>query len=191
MSAPVARMRGASIHLDMPLIWRPIPGFDGLYSASNTGLVRSEARLSTYKGSALRRVAERIVKAHTDGKGYPRVHLWRDGARHSEAVHRLVLLAFRGPPPMQGMEGAHNDGDRSNSHLNNLRWSTCADNQADRITHGTSNRGERHGQSKLTSEQVLAIRADTRTQSQIAENYGVLPQTISRLKLRIDWGWLP
>lgn len=41
--------------------------------------------------------------------------------------------------------------------------------------------------SSLTVEQVLAIRADTRSQSVIAKDYGIGQMTVSRIKRRIRW----
>jgi len=44
--------------------------------------------------------------------------------------------------------------------------------------------------SKLTRDQVLAIRADPRMKKTIAEEHGVSPQLISMIKNRKRWGWL-
>src|SRR5690625_5937469 len=42
------------------------------------------------------------------------------GARRAPFVHRLVLMAFVGPPP-EGTEGCHNDGDASNKDRKSTR----------------------------------------------------------------------
>jgi hypothetical protein len=61
------------------------------------------------------------------------------------------------------------------------------ENQRQRVLDGTDNRGEQHGNSKLTEEQVRAIRIDTRTQRVIAEEYGVGQSLISDVKTRKKW----
>lgn len=43
-------------------------------------------------------------------------------------VHRIVLETFVGPCP-DGMECDHKDRNRSNNHIENLRWVTKAENQ--------------------------------------------------------------
>lgn len=47
--------------------------------------------------------------------------------------------------------------------------------------------GERHGDAKLTEKKVLAIRADSRSKSEIARSYGVSVPTIINIKARIKW----
>lgn len=68
-------------------------------------------------------------------RGYHRVTLLRDGKRHHWMLHRLVLLTFVGPCP-PGMEGCHNDDDKSNNALTNLRWDTSSANHLDRTRNG-------------------------------------------------------
>jgi len=100
--------------------------------------------------------------------------------------HKLVLEAFVGKAP-QGMECCHNDGNQANNNLENLRWDTPKNNHADKLKHGTSNTGERCNWAKLTKEQVIAIRQDTRTQKEIAAEYGVQQSQISRIKNGARW----
>jgi len=88
------------------------------------------------------------------------------------------------------MECCHGDGDRTNNCLENLRWGTKRSNQADRLRHGTHNRGERHKSSKLTKAQVLAIRNDSRSCPEIAKDHGIHPTYVSQIKRRVRWAWL-
>jgi HNH endonuclease/NUMOD4 motif len=100
--------------------WRTVPGWDGYYEVSNTGRVRS------------RRCA---LKPNLVG-GYPTVYLYRPGQKKKqEKVHRLVLLAFVGPAP-DGHEALHDDGDRENPTLSNLKWGTRKQNVEDTLRHG-------------------------------------------------------
>lgn len=174
---------------DMPEEWRPIQGYEGMYSVSSHGRVRSEQRFVVYRGSAMRSVQRRIVKP-TTASGYLFVRLWRDGIEQKASVHRLVLLAFIGEPNDEQLVCAHNDGNPTNNAAWNLRWATPKENMADRVIHGTSNRGERHGMAKLTRDDVLRIRSDSRSNAAIADEFSIWPATVSRIKRRIDWGWL-
>ena len=110
--------------------WKNVVGFEGVYEVSNAGRVR------TMKTGHIKK----LTISKSDGR--PFLLLWKDNIYKVSRVGRLVLFAFRGPPP-SGHECCHNDGDPQNNRLSNLRWDTAAANQRDRVKHGTSNRGER------------------------------------------------
>lgn len=75
-----------------------------------------------------------------------------------------------------------------------LRIGTYAENTRDAMTKGRMKRqfqrAERHIHSRLTSEQVLAIRQDDRPNKEIAAYYGVVRGTISDIKSGRRWQWL-
>ncbi len=154
--------------------WLPIPDFEGIYEVSDLGRIRS------VKSGKIKQAT--ILK--TDPR--PFVLLWKHNKPKMIRVHTAVLSAFVGRKPT-GMEGCHNDGNCQNNVLGNLRWDTPKANHADKIRHGTTNRGERCGTAKLTSAQVAAIRADSRLQRIIAEEYGVRQSAISRIKSGTRW----
>lgn len=108
--------------------WVDIPGYEGCYQVSSHGQVRSLPR--PYRNST------KILKLRPNKKGYLRVALCKDGKCKDYKVHRLVLTSFVGPCP-EGMIGLHWDDDRTNNHLNNLRWGTFSDNQNDAVRNGT------------------------------------------------------
>jgi hypothetical protein len=75
----------------------------------------------------------------------------------------------------------------------NLAWKTPAQNQADRIAHGTSNRGVRHGRAKLTEADVIEIRrmaAAGTLQAEIMTRFGIAQTTVSQIVTRKIWAWL-
>lgn len=75
--------------------------------------------------------------------GYRRVALKGvDGRRKWRPIHQLVLEAFHGRAPFEKAEGAHLDGNKHNNHYSNLEWKTRAQNEADKLKHGTSKRGK-------------------------------------------------
>lgn len=90
---------------------------------------------------------------------YLTVSLWHGGKGHTVPVHQIVAVAFLGPKPSPKHEVAHWDGVKPHCHWRNLRWATRAENEADKVRHGTANIGERNGQAKLTDEQVRQIKA--------------------------------
>jgi hypothetical protein len=105
--------------------WMPVHGFEGLYEVSDLGNVRSFAR--GWDGRPLR--------SSPNGRGYMSVNFWKGNRATSHRVHRLVLEAFVGLPP-DGMEGCHNDGNKRNNQLSNLRWDTRSANARDKGRHG-------------------------------------------------------
>jgi len=133
-----------------------------------------------------------ILRIHKTGKhNYYAVTLSdASGKKTRHSVHRLVLLAFVGLCP-EGMEACHGSAGWADNSLANLSWGTKQQNCGeDKLRDGALLRGEQVGNSKLTAEQVLAIRADGRKQCQIAESYGVSKMLISRIKRRQLWAWL-
>lgn len=51
----------------------------------------------------------------------------------------------------------HRDGNKRNNTPFNVQWITKEENEADKIRHGTSNRGERNGTAKVTDVQATEI----------------------------------
>ena len=155
--------------------WKNVVGYEGLYEVSDHGQIRSVK-------------TNRLKKFTNDRqKRRPFIGLWRNNKIRVIYPHKAVLEAFVGPRP-QGMEACHNNGDPFDNRLENLRWDTPRNNQLDRIKHGTSNRGERCASAKLTEAQIRAIRTDSRLQREIAAEYGVRENTISRIKSGKRWG---
>ncbi len=109
-------------------------------------------------------------------------------------VSRMVCEAWRGPPPTVGHEAAHSCGRGKDGCVTgrHLRWATPSENQMDRVIHGNSNRGSRHGMSKLKEDQVLEIRdrlLKGETQTFLATEFGVSQPSISRIANKDCWGW--
>lgn len=168
--------------------WRPVVGFEGLYSVSNLGRVKSEPRFRAGKSCSLVPVAGRILALPKTKDGYLSARLCTGVAkRHRYArVHVLVLEAYLGPRPL-GHDACHNNGDPSDNRLSNLRWDTKQSNAADRLLHGTDCKGAKNGSAKLTEMDASSILGDKRPCSHIAKEYGVSRSTISMLKRRTTW----
>jgi hypothetical protein len=91
--------------------------------------------------------------------GYLQVGLWKEGKGYTCYVHQLVAFAYHGPRPSPRHHAAHRDGRKLNNTAENVQWITKEENEADKIRHGTSNRGERNGSAKLTDAQAAELRA--------------------------------
>lgn len=125
-----------------------------------------------------------------DRHGYGTVGV--DG--HRQIVSRLVCERAHGQPPTPDHHAAHSCGNGNKGCVNkrHLSWKTRAENEADKVVHGTSNRGERCGGAKLTEAQVLEIRslAGRLTHREIAERFPVNRQTVSKIINGDRWSWL-
>lgn len=158
--------------------YRTLPEFPN-YRVGSDGTVLSN-----------RRGRWKALKPGTAKSGYQVVVLCNDVEQKSVNVHRLVLEAFVGPCP-DGMECCHNDGDRSNNGLDNLRWDTHSENCQDASRHGTllGVRGEQNHNSKLTEGDVNSIRAafaDGESPTQIAARFGISRRYVYSLAQR-EW----
>lgn len=126
--------------------WLPCPGYPN-YEVSSYGRVRNARR----GGRLLKQVPH-------EESGYLRVALWNGNRRRNMRVHRLVCLAFIGPPPTRRrIEVAHIDGNLNNNTDTNVRWATRLQNEKDKLAHGTRAMGERHGRAKLSTDTVLLV----------------------------------
>jgi predicted XRE-type DNA-binding protein len=104
-------------------------------------------------------------------------------------VHRLVCEAFHGPCP-DGMHCRHLDGSRANNTPSNLCWGTKAENEADKLRHGTLLKGEDVGGSILTTEIVIEAReraARGEVPQDLAAEYGVNAHTLTDAIMGRRW----
>lgn len=114
--------------------------------------------------------------------GYPTMRI--DGKM--VRLNRWICEKAHGAAP-HGVHAAHSCGNERCINPGHLYWATPKRNNADKIPHGTTNRGERHGNSKLSDSGVLKIRADKRAHALIAKDFGVDRSTVSQIKRRASW----
>lgn len=170
--------------------WRPIPGYEGLYEASSLGRIRRVARWQYNAGQHERIwLREKILRPATQGGWAYYVSLMRDGKAATHTVHKLVLTTFVGPRP-EGMEGSHLDGDARNCRPSNLVWETHAENIRRKAAHGTQDRGEQVGTSKLTEadvQEMKRLRASGLKHRELAQRFGVGGAQVSRILSGKRW----
>lgn len=104
-------------------IWIPVPGFEGLYNVSNTGLVMSLSKEVQYGMLT----TNNILRPLFNKDCYLRATLLKNNHRHDCLVHRLVALAFM-PNPDNLPIVDHGNGVRWDNRVDNLKWSNQSNN---------------------------------------------------------------
>lgn len=95
-------------------IWRDIKGYEGIYQVSNLGEIKSIKKA-------------RIIKGSLDSRGYPHIQLFKNGKMKCFKTHRLIAINFI-PNPDNKPTVNHKNGDRLDSRVANLEWSTHKEN---------------------------------------------------------------
>lgn len=128
------------------------------------------------------------LTGRTDKGGYAAFRICSMGI--NKASHAVLLLDGKPRPPKPNDLALH--GDCSNPLCVNprhLRWGSREENVADMMRLGRCNprRGDDHPFAKITTDQAIKIRADPRTQTEIASDYGVSQACISKIKRGQSW----
>jgi hypothetical protein len=159
--------------------YRDIPGFPGCQAGSDGSIRIHEA------GNIWKHLSLTINRL-----GYKQTHLTgQDEICRTYLVHTLILLAFVGPCPA-GQECRHLNGIRCDNNLDNVCWGTPEENEADKVRHGTAQRGSKHYRAKLSDEKIHAIRnmlAQGFTHSYISRLFTVSRSTISLIHQGKSW----
>ena len=169
----------------MKEIWKDIIGYEGLYSVSNTGLVK---RVTTNK----------IKKPSLNSWGYEVVSLSKPNTKlKTILVHRLVAIHFINNPESKKQVN-HIDGIKTNNNVSNLEWNTTKENlEHKRINNlgktlkaKLSATGINNSQAKLDEEDVIFIRTNCETKIDIkkfSKELNVSIATIYDIKNRRSW----
>ena len=111
-------------------IWKDIPGYEGLYQASNLGKIKSLERIAKKKYRNDRIVKERIMHGTKNQDGYLKVHFKNKALNIDKGlfIHRLIAMTFI--PNSDNLEQInHKDGNKLNNRVDNLEWCTNLYNQ--------------------------------------------------------------
>lgn len=119
-------------------IWKDVVGYKNYYQVSNLGKVRSVTRDIVSTTGQHRTIKGRVLKLQRHTAQYLTVNLYSEGCSVRKYVHQLVLETFIGPNPPK-YECCHNNGDKANNHLGNLRWGSRSENLKDRYKHNHKN----------------------------------------------------
>lgn len=104
----------------MPELWRPIPGYEGVYDVSDAGRIR------TVKTGLIR------CGSTSPNQPYPSLFLGRGDQRY---VHDLVAAVFIGPKPA-GMDTMHGNDCPTDNRAVNLSYGTRQQNIRDMVSRG-------------------------------------------------------
>lgn len=122
--------------------WLPVVDAMPWYEVSDRGRVCSrehDIQVTRWGQLIPTHYKEQFLSLRPTKKGYVRVGIvGQDGVKKVRAVQQLVLEAFVGPCPPGMTEALHNDDDKSNNWIGNLRWGTHADNMQDMIRNGNN-----------------------------------------------------
>ncbi len=119
----------------------------------------------------------------TDKLGYG--HFRLNGPKYA---HRASWTIYRGEIP-KDLNVCHKCDTPGCVNPDHLFLGTDSDNVKDAVSKGrwSDAKGEAHGNSKLTNDQIVSIREDKRKSRDIAPDYGISFQQVYRIRNRESW----
>ena len=143
--------------------WLPVAGYEGFYSVSNLGRVRSEDRTVEFvsKWGTIGHTFHKgvILKPSLAGNSKYLTVILKNGRRcRTLRVNRIVCEKFNGPAPENTQYALHRDGNKFNNTSTNLYWGDQRQNCEDRTRHGNTVRGVDQAAAKLDPDKVRQIR---------------------------------
>lgn len=158
--------------------FRDVPGWPGYRVGSNGSVLSCRDN----GGNMTDTWNQRVLAVDRDG--YHKLALHNHRKTWFTGAHVLVALAFIGDKPFRGSIVLHQNGNRCDNRVCNLRWGTHKENSIDRDSHGTTARGALNGRAKLSTEDVIAVRVAHRHGEScraIAKRLGMAKSTIVRI----------
>ncbi|MDB5240087.1 MAG: Slash 96 [Spirosoma sp.] len=173
--------------------WRDIPGYEGLYQASNYGTIMSMPR-EWIGPKGLRKIGGIVLKPCILSNGYHQVCLYKNKKSAKHSTHSLVMLTFVGPRP-DGYSINHIDGHKQNNRIDNLEYCTYAQNNTHAIETGLRD-------PKAINKQQSNFIADSTVYKarelfdgglricEVARQLNIHPGIIQRIVRRKSYAWL-
>ena len=173
-------------------IWKPVPGWT-TYAVSNLGRVK---RLIAARGTS----AHRVLKPHFWFTNYYAACLstplgnrkYRFGRY---LIHRLVMLAFVGPPPDPKMFVNHKNGIKTDNRLDNLHYVTRSENaqhasKLGLLKHPSPPCGEHSRMSTISramAQHILDTPRTTGSDKDLAKQLGISMSIVNYIRSRKTW----
>lgn len=105
-----------------------IPGYEGRYQVSTSGVVRSVSRFVRNYYSDKVWIQGKNISALADKRGYPRVWLTDSkGKGRAIRIHKAVAITFI-PNPENKRTINHKNGIKTDNRVENLEWNTDSEN---------------------------------------------------------------
>ena len=165
-----------------------VPGFPN-YRVKSDGTVWSNFRNTRQSKN---KDGWHEIRGGLDKDGYRKLILCNRSIRKYVRAHCIVLRCFAGPPPADMIHptAAHNNGDKTDNRLSNLRWASQRDNIQDKRKHGTWQCGEASGTSILTESivrHIRELRSSGETYAAIAKRFQVSTSAVNAACNRRNW----
>jgi hypothetical protein len=174
----------SSNHSIVPEGFKEIPGYHGLYFISKEGQV-----WSTFKKG--------LKNSQSGPKHpYPWVLVMENGKAQPRTIYYLMRLTWMPPAPGEVGLGRgkwcvnHKDGNKLNSHIDNLEWTTHEGNLRHAWENNLHNHGENCSWAQFTSEQVRDIRLRLLAGEKVkdlAREFNVTVHSIKRIQQYVAW----
>ena len=122
--------------IQRPVDWRPVPGYEGLYSVTRDGRVWAHERQYLRNGRTVT-VPPRWLRPRRLGR-YLGVMLYQKSTapgvylRKNCYLHHLVMAAWGPAAPSPEHEIDHDDRNRHHNAISNLNWATQQQNLSQR-----------------------------------------------------------
>lgn len=145
-------------------IWKDIPGFEGLYKASNLWNVKSLERLSRGRYNNLQKFKSRVLKPQKRWAWfYYAVDLSKNWKIKSFRISRLIWAAFLGLNLFdKEIFVCHKDDNPYNNKLDNLFLWTAKDNSQDMVEKWRQgwykNKWQNNWMAKFTNKEIEEIK---------------------------------
>lgn len=171
--------------------WRDIPGYEGLYQASDHGRIRSLNNIQhvVFRGKpVIKPKYGKVIKPGKHRGGYAMVWLSKNGVVKAHTVHRLVADTFL-PNPSGLPEINHIDGDKKNNSISNLEW--CTRNTNIQHMYQTLNKG-RNGRAVVCCETGKVFRSIVDAAASIGRSHGSVSQALrtGQRSGGFHWKWV-
>lgn len=176
-------------------IWKDIPGYEGIYQASNLGRVkvlrRKRVQRSRYGNLYEAWTPERIMRQFKNSKTD---HLWlllvdKFGVAKRYGAHVLVLMTFTGEMPA-GRFACHKNDIANDNALDNLYWGNRQTNGRDAVTNGKAIKANKHPATKLNEGDVVIIKVRLKngeSPTEIARDFPVGQACIRHIQTGRNW----
>jgi hypothetical protein len=178
----------------MKEIWKNIPGYEGLYQASNLGRIKALSRYKIKFDGYHGITKEKIMNQFCDRRGYCRIGLTNgNNKRKTYSVHRLILSTFHTEDNVNKC-AMHLDDNQTNNNIQNLKWGTLSENSKQIYDHNRRKiKGDYSPNHKLTEDQAERIlflkdKVERGYWSKLARALNVHQSTISNVLTGKHWG---